>query len=219
MIKLTQLNKVYHTDAVPVHALRDINLTIAQGELTAIVGASGSGKSTLMNVLGFMDRWTSGTYKFNSSVISRDASETQLAQLRAQNIGFVFQQFNLMPRLTVLENVLLPTRFYRKFNDSKVRGLELLHQVGLSHKCDKLPNNLSGGEKQRVAIARALINDPAIVFADEPTGALDATNTFKILELFKQLNQAGQTIIIITHDSKVANVCTRQIQISDGSII
>lgn len=215
LIQLQDICKTYGSGSNAVHALRELNLQIQKREFVAIIGASGSGKSSLMNIIGLMDRWDSGTYHFNENEISNKTSETQLAHIRAHSIGFVFQNFNLMPKLTVLENVLLPTRFSGKKN-MKLQATQLLDRVGLSTKFRQYPSQLSGGEKQRVAIARALINTPQLILADEPTGALDSQNVSSILNLFKELNSVGHTIVVVTHDPAVANYCDRRINIMDG---
>ena len=215
IIQLRNIHKTYGKGNSAVHALQGLDLTINPGEFTAILGASGSGKSSLLNIMGFMDAWNEGTYHFSGEEINRSSSEKQLAHLRANYIGFVFQNFNLLPKLTVLDNVLLPTRFSGKKIELGL-AQELLGKVGLSEKLKQRPSQLSGGEKQRVAIARALINSPQLILADEPTGALDSHNVINILDIFKDLNQMGHTVVIVTHDPAVAGYCSRNVHIKDG---
>jgi putative ABC transport system ATP-binding protein len=199
-----------------VHALDGVSINIEAGEMVAIRGPSGSGKSTLMNLLGCLDRPTSGTYVLAGSDVSR-MSGNALAEVRNKKIGFVFQTFNLLPRMSALENVELPL-LYAGSSNAKKRALDALTIVGLGDRSHHRPNQLSGGQRQRVAIARAIVTDPAIVLADEPTGALDTKTGEEILTLFKQLNQQGRTIIIVTHDLKVAEHCQREIYLRDGQI-
>jgi putative ABC transport system ATP-binding protein len=200
-----------------VHALDGVTLTIDEGEMVAIRGPSGSGKSTLMNILGCLDRPTSGRYVLAGEDVSM-MSGNALAGVRNRRIGFVFQTFNLLPRMTALENVELPL-LYGGASNAKKKALEALGVVGLGDRGHHKPNQLSGGQRQRVAIARAIVTDPAIVLADEPTGALDTRTGEEILTLFKKLNSQGRTIIIVTHDLKVAEHCQREIYIRDGKIV
>jgi putative ABC transport system ATP-binding protein len=200
-----------------VHALDGVNLTIDEGEMVAIRGPSGSGKSTLMNILGCLDRATSGTYVLAGEDVSR-MSGNALANVRNRRIGFVFQTFNLLPRMNALENVELPL-LYGGASNAKKKALEALTIVGLADRTHHKPNELSGGQRQRVSIARAIVTDPSIVLADEPTGALDQRTGEEILELFTQLNQQGRTIIVVTHDLKVAGYCRREIYMRDGKIV
>jgi putative ABC transport system ATP-binding protein len=200
-----------------VHALAGVSLDINEGEMVAIRGPSGSGKSTLMNVLGCLDRPTSGTYVLAGDDVSR-MSGNALAAARNRKIGFVFQTFNLLPRMNALENVELPL-LYGGSSNAKKKALEALKIVGLGERSHHRPNQLSGGQRQRVSIARAIVTDPAIVLADEPTGALDTRTGEEILALFTQLNQQGRTIIIVTHDLKVAGYCQREIYMRDGKIV
>ncbi|MCJ8347827.1 ABC transporter ATP-binding protein [bacterium] len=218
MIQFIKVNKTYHADSNPIYALRDVSLEISPGEMTAIVGTSGSGKSTLMNMIGFMDRPSSGKYFFDgedSTTLHKD----RLAWLRNHKIGFVFQSFNLLATMTALENVALPLLYRKEEKDSRKLCLDVLNQVGLSQRINHFPNELSGGEKQRVAIARALVTKPSILLADEPTGNLDFKTSHGIMELFHQLHRLGQTIILVTHDQEIAAQCKRSIQFQDGEII
>ena len=189
LIRITDLNKIYDSGAVQVHALKNINLTIERGEFVAIMGHSGSGKSTLMNILGCLDRPSSGTYLLDGIDISQQSNDA-LSDVRNQKIGFVFQAFNLIPRTSTLKNVELPMIYGRVPGKARVeRAKMLLEKVGLGQRLEHMPNELSGGQKQRVAIARALANEPPILLADEPTGNLDSTSTIEIMELFTQLNR------------------------------
>jgi putative ABC transport system ATP-binding protein len=200
-----------------VRALDGVSLNIESGEMVAIRGPSGSGKSTLMNILGCLDRPTSGTYVLAGDDVSR-MSGNSLAAVRNRRIGFVFQTFNLLPRMNALENVELPL-LYGGASNAKKKALEALTIVGLGERSHHKPNQLSGGQRQRVAIARAIVTDPAIVLADEPTGALDTRTGEEILTLFKKLNAEGRTIIVVTHDLKVAEHCQREIYMRDGRVV
>ncbi len=200
-----------------VHALDGVSLAIEAGEMVAIRGPSGSGKSTLMNLLGCLDRPTSGRYILAGQDVSR-MSGNQLATVRNRRIGFVFQTFNLLPRMNALENVELPL-LYAGATNAKKKALEALKHVGLGDRAHHKPNQLSGGQRQRVSIARAIVTDPAIVLADEPTGALDTRTGEEILGLFTELNKQGRTIIVVTHDLKVAGYCQREIYMVDGKIV
>lgn len=218
VIRTEKLNKIY-SGAVPYHALHDIDLTIRHAEMVAIMGASGSGKSTLMNVLGCLDRPTSGEYFLNEKSIP-EYSDNALAAVRNNQIGFVFQNFNLLPRHSSQKNVELPL-LYGKISSPRERermAIAALTRVGLADRLKNRPNELSGGQKQRVAIARAVVNYPAIVLADEPTGALDSKTSVDILTLFQKLNSEGITIIIVTHDPDIAHYCRRIIRMKDGRI-
>jgi putative ABC transport system ATP-binding protein len=216
-LRMTDVVKEYAGDP-PVRALDGVSLTIKRGELAALVGPSGSGKSTLLHVVGTLDRATEGVVEIDGHDTSA-MSDRQLSALRARAIGFVFQQFFLLDGMTAVDNVaegLLYTGVARK--ERRGRAVATLEQVGLGHRLDHVPSHLSGGEKQRVAIARALVGDPAIVLADEPTGALDTKNSESILELLFELNRSGATIVVITHDREVADALPRQIMFRDGRV-
>jgi len=217
LLRATDVKKTYVMGDNIVHALDGVSFEIHTGEMVAIRGPSGSGKSTLMNILGCLDRPTEGTYILNENDV-KNMSDNQLADVRNRQIGFVFQTFNLLPRMTALANVELPL-LYAGGKHAKERALNSLESVGLKERSHHLPNQLSGGQKQRVAIARAMVTDPAIILADEPTGALDTKTGEDILNLFKNLNKQGRTIIIVTHDLKVAEHCPREIYIRDGKIV
>lgn len=202
---------------VPV--LHDIDLEIADGEFVAIMGPSGSGKSTLMNIIGFLDSPTSGMYELNDEQIDT-FRENKLAELRNENIGFVFQQFFLLPRQNALKNVATPLIYANKSRKEREAKAEvMLERVGLADRAHHLPNELSGGQKQRVCIARALVNEPEIILADEPTGALDTKTGQQIMDLFKQLNEEGKTVIVVTHEEEVAAYADRIIFLRDGEIV
>lgn len=219
LVKLSHINKIYYlTDELTVVALKDINLEVKKGEFMAIVGPSGSGKSTLMHILGLLDHPTSGTYDLNGENVA-GLSENSLAKLRNKNIGFVFQNFNLLPRTSALDNVALPL-IYSGVGESErlMRAQKALAEVGLEDKLRSKPNQLSGGQQQRVAIARALITNPEIILADEPTGNLDTKNGEEIMKIFRNLNQKGSTIILITHEPNIAEKAKRHIHLRDGMI-
>jgi putative ABC transport system ATP-binding protein len=219
MIELVNANKIYTTGKFSVHALKDINLNIRQGEFISIIGHSGSGKSTLMNILGGLDTLSNGIYTLDQQVFIDQKPDT-LAEIRNERIGFVFQTFNLLPRTSALKNVELPLLYSGvSKKQRKERSLKALDSVGLADRVNHKPNELSGGQKQRVAIARALVNEPSIILADEPTGNLDSKTTEDILELFKELNRLGKTIIIITHEDNVAETANRMITLKDGIVI
>ena len=219
LIRITDLNKIYDSGAVQVHALKNINLTIERGEFVAIMGHSGSGKSTLMNILGCLDRPSSGTYLLDGIDISQQSNDA-LSDVRNQKIGFVFQAFNLIPRTSTLKNVELPMIYGRGPGKARVeRAKMLLEKVGLGQRLEHMPNELSGGQKQRVAIARALANEPPILLADEPTGNLDSASTIEIMELFTQLNREGVTVIIVTHEDDVAAFTERVLWFEDGQLV
>ncbi len=218
MIELDNITKVYHMGKVEVHALRGITLSIAGGEMIAIIGASGSGKSTLLNIIGCLDRPTSGRYIFDGVDVSQ-LNDNQLAEMRSKQFGFVFQDFNLLPRATALSNVELPLIYSGGIRHRQERAAEALERVGLGERAEHKPTELSGGEKQRVAIARALINNPALILADEPTGELDTHSSAEIMSIFRQLHQEGITIILITHEADIAAQAQRTIRIQDGRII
>lgn len=218
VIRTRKLNKIY-TGAVPFHALHDIDLTIQAGEMIAIMGASGSGKSTLMNIIGCLDRLSSGEYWLRGKPIA-DYSDNELARIRNREIGFVFQNFHLLPRYTTQKNVELPLLYTAVSpREREQRAIAALHRVGLGSKLSNRPSELSGGQKQRVAIARALVNRPAIIMADEPTGALDSRTSLEIMHLFQQLNREGMTLIIVTHEPDIASFCQRILRMQDGRIV
>jgi putative ABC transport system ATP-binding protein len=216
LIELKDIFKIYKTGSVDTPALRGINLNVKQGEFISIMGPSGSGKSTLMNIIGCLDRPTSGTYLFDGKDVSQ-LNDNELAEIRNSGIGFVFQQFNLLQRTTALENVLLPQIYSGKKPDLK-RAYELLDQMGLQGQYHKFPNQLSGGQQQRVAIARALIMRPRLILADEPTGSLDTVSGNEIMKIFKKLNLEGITIILVTHERYIAEYAEKIIHIKDGLI-
>jgi putative ABC transport system ATP-binding protein len=219
MISLKDITKTYHLDTIDVPVLKRINLSIDEGEYVAIMGASGSGKSTLMNIIGCLDRPSSGQY-FLAGQDLTTLDDDELADIRNQYIGFVFQQFNLLPKLTSLSNVMLPMIYADVDKSQRIeQATAALVQVGLSDRIQNRPNQLSGGQQQRVAIARALVNHPALVLADEPTGALDSTTSEEIMNLLTELNQQGTTIAIVTHDANVAARTKRTIRMVDGVIV
>ena len=219
MISLKDITKTYHLESLDVPVLKRVNLSIEEGEYVAIMGASGSGKSTLMNIIGCLDRPSSGQY-FLAGQDLTTLDDDELANIRNQYIGFVFQQFNLLPRLTSLSNVMLPMIYADVDKSQRIeQATEALVQVGLKDRIQNRPNQLSGGQQQRVAIARALVNHPALVLADEPTGALDSTTSEEIMNLLTKLNQQGTTIVVVTHDANVAARTKRIIRMVDGVIV
>ena len=217
MIKLTNINKTYYTGA-PLHVLKGMNLEIKRGEFVSIMGASGSGKSTLLNILGILDNYDTGEYYLNN-VLIKNLSETQAAHYRNKLIGFIFQSFNLINFKNAMENVALPLYYQNVGRRTRNKiALEYLDKMGLKEWAHHMPNELSGGQKQRVAIARALISKPQIILADEPTGALDSKTSAEVIELLKQVNAAGMTMIVVTHESGVANQTNKIIRLRDGVI-
>jgi putative ABC transport system ATP-binding protein len=218
VIQTKAITKTFGTNGTAVHALRGVDLEVAPGEFVALIGPSGSGKSTLMAILGCLDRPTDGTYTLDGEEV-QGLSGADLAAIRNRKIGFVFQAYNLLPKASVLRNVELPMLYGgtgRK--ERRERALHMLERVGLSEKAHKLPGELSGGQKQRVSIARALANGPALLLADEPTGALDSKTGAEILDLFGQLNASGNTVILVTHDLGIAALARRRVEIRDGLI-
>lgn len=220
MIQIKNLTKIYQTGDTQTKALNGVSFTINKGEFVAIVGPSGCGKSTLMNMLGCLDTPTSGEYIFNNTDVSK-MSENELANMRANDIGFVFQSFNLLPHANVLRNVMLPLVYSKKFKGNREEeAKKFLQEVNFDRTHLKhMPNQLSGGLMQRVAIARALVNNPSIILADEPTGNLDSKNTENILNIFRELNAKGRTIVWITHEQYIADQAKRVITMKDGQII
>jgi putative ABC transport system ATP-binding protein len=218
IIETRSLTKTFGSNGVAVRALRGIDLTVARGEFLSLIGPSGSGKSTLMAILGCLDSPTDGSYEFDGERVD-GLSGSELARIRNQKIGFVFQLYNLLPRASVLRNVELPMLYGgvpRK--ERRRRATELLERVGIPEKARQLPGTLSGGQRQRVAIARALANNPVMLLADEPTGALDSKTGHEVLELFSELHRQGNTILIVTHDLEIASLANRQVEIHDGRI-
>ena len=221
IIKLEEVHKVYHTGEVDVHAVRGVSLVIGSGEFVAIMGSSGSGKSTLMNLIGCLDRPTRGLYLLDGIDVS-DLDRDELADIRNQKIGFVFQGFNLLSRTSALENVELPMFYQHRSvstGDQRDRAREALATVGLADRADHHPNQLSGGQQQRVAIARALVNQPALLLADEPTGNLDSQTSIEIMGVFQKLNEQGITIVMVTHELDIARYTKRNVIMRDGQVL
>jgi len=219
MIKLINVEKIYTNGIMSFKALNGININIEEGEFTAIIGSSGSGKSTLMNILGCLDTPTAGSYFLDGVDISK-STEDELAEIRNKKIGFVFQSFNLLPKLTAFENVELPMVYAGvHVKERRERTLKALDMVGLSDKLKNRPPELSGGQRQRVAIARAMVNSPKIILADEPTGNLDSHSEVEIMNIFKELNKNGVTIVMVTHEPEIAANSRRVITVKDGLVI
>lgn len=219
LLELKELYKIYIMGSVEVQALRGIDLTIDKGEFISIMGTSGSGKSTLMNIIGCLDRPTKGNY-FLEGIDIKEKSEDELSFIRNQKIGFVFQSFNLIARTSAVKNVELPMIYAKMHaNDRHERAKQLLEKVGLGDRIHHMPNELSGGQRQRVAIARALANEPPIMLADEPTGNLDSKSSIEIMEIFRNLNEEGKTVIIVTHERDIAEYTDRIVTFKDGQIV
>ena len=221
LIELENITKTYFLGEMEVPVLKGINLTIGKGEYVALMGASGSGKSTLMNILGCLDRPTGGRYMFDGEELGQ-ASGDRRAMVRNRKIGFVFQSFNLLPRTSALENVIMPLSYTAgtlSMAERRRRGLKALQEVGIADRAGHQPSQLSGGQQQRVAIARALINRPPVIFADEPTGNLDSKTSIEVMEMFNQLNKEGITVILVTHSTEIAGYAKCTICMSDGQIV
>ncbi|MGF1480972.1 MAG: ABC transporter ATP-binding protein [Cyanophyceae cyanobacterium] len=219
IVRLEEVNKTYGSGNTAVHALSEVSLTVAQGEYCAIMGASGSGKSTVMNIIGCLDRPSSGRYYLENADVSQ-LPDRELAHIRSLKIGFVFQQFHLLPQMTALENVMLPMIYAGiPSQERRDRASDALSKVGLANRLFNKPNQLSGGQQQRVAIARAIVNNPVLLLADEPTGALDSHTTREILDIFHELHDSGITVVMVTHESEVARLTQRIIWFRDGQVI
>lgn len=219
MIEVHKLNKIYRNNKLVLQALFDIDLKVEKGEFVSIMGASGSGKTTFLHILGCLDHATSGTYILDGVNVS-EMKDTDYAKIRNQKIGFVFQAFNLLPKLTILENVELPMMYAGiKPRERRERALDALIKVGLGNRIKHTPNEISGGQKQRVAIARALVNNPSILLADEPTGNLDSKSSKEIMNIFRSLNDEGVTIVMVTHEPDIAQYTKRKVVFRDGIII
>jgi len=218
LISIRDLKKEYVSGDVVTKVLHGLSFDIAKGEFVSIMGPSGSGKSTLMHIMGLLDRASTGKYFLEDKDVTL-LNDNQLAQFRNDKIGFVFQAFNLLPRTTVLENVKLPLIYSDHRHNADVRAKEVLESVGLGHRLDYYTNQISGGEKQRVAIARALVNEPSVIFADEPTGNLDSKSGIQIMSILQRLNEAGNTIILVTHETYTAEHAKRILRIKDGLIV
>jgi putative ABC transport system ATP-binding protein len=219
IIRLEQISKIYHMGDVEVQAIADVSLTIQSGEYCSIMGPSGSGKSTAMNIIGCLDRPTTGKYYLDGTDVAQ-LPKKELASIRNQKLGFVFQQFHLLSQLTALENVMLPMVYAGvKGKERQERAAEALKQVGLENRMKNKPNQLSGGQQQRVAIARAIVNRPVVLLADEPTGALDTKTTEEVMNIFTQLNRDGMTVVMVTHEPDVARLTNRIIWFRDGAVL
>jgi len=221
VVQIDEIHKIYDSGEVPVHAVRGVSLSIQRGEFVAVMGASGSGKSTMMNLLGCLDRPTKGRYLLDGTDVSH-LGRNELADIRNQKLGFVFQGFNLLARTTARENVELPMLYgQRRLNSKQIhqRALHCLDLVGLGQRVDHFPSQLSGGQQQRVAIARALVNDPQVLLADEPTGNLDSKTSVEVMGVFQKLNEQGITIIMVTHELDIAQFCRRNLIMRDGRLV
>jgi putative ABC transport system ATP-binding protein len=218
IMQVENISRDYPMGRATIHALRGVSLSIAQGEFVALMGASGSGKTTLLNILGCLDMPTAGSYLLEDREVSR-LTRTERARLRNRRIGFIFQNFNLLPRLSALDNVILPQLYAGKADRPGLRATQILARVGLTERAHHLPNELSGGERQRVGIARALAMNPAIILADEPTGNLDSVTSAEIMALLAELNGEGATILMVTHDHEVAAFAHRILHMRDGQIL
>ncbi|MDP2656580.1 MAG: ABC transporter ATP-binding protein [bacterium] len=221
LIDLVDVKKKYRLGKTnELEILKGITLSIDEGEFVAIMGPSGSGKSTLMHITGFLDHMTSGSYQFDNKDVTY-LNDSELARIRNKHIGFVFQAFNLLPRTSALENVRIPMMYARNKSHAQMNATarEMLERVGLGDRIHHPPSELSGGQQQRVAIARALINDPKVIFADEPTGNLDSISSLEIMDIFKELNKAGHTILYVTHEQKIAEYAGRVIRMHDGKVL
>jgi putative ABC transport system ATP-binding protein len=216
VIRIQNLTKIFSRGDELIYALKQVSLGVNAGEFVAITGPSGSGKSTLLYILGLLDKQTEGSYKLEGTETSLLDDDSR-SEVRNQKFGFIFQTFHLLPRMSALKNVLLPFS-YAANKDSADRAHEMLNLVGLKNRMHHLPNQLSGGQRQRVAIARALVNNPRILFADEPTGNLDSKTGYEIMELFQKLNHTGVTVLLVTHDSEIAQFAKRQLRVRDGQI-
>lgn len=217
LIELEDITKIYYMGKVEVPAISGITLSISQGEMIAIIGASGSGKSTLMNIIGCLDKPTSGKYFLEGTDVSQ-FNDNKLAEIRNKKLGFVFQSYNLLSRASAVANVELPL-VYSGSRQKHKRAMEALERVGLAKRANHKPNEMSGGEQQRVAIARALINNPSVILADEPTGNLDSVSTNQIISVFRELNEAGITVVLVTHEMDIAGRAQRIIRLYDGKIV
>lgn len=218
IIQVKNLCKTYESESVKTAALCEVYFSVEKGEFVAIMGPSGSGKSTLMHILGLLDRLSTGEYFLDGQDVTK-LTDDELAAFRNEKIGFVFQAFNLLPRTTVLENVKLPLIYSKNKKDADERAKKVLESVGLGHRLDYFTNQISGGEKQRVAIARALVNNPSVIFADEPTGNLDSKSGTQVMEVLQRLNDAGNTIILVTHETYTAEHAKRILRIKDGRVV
>lgn len=218
LIELTNITKVYKTGSVDYEALRGISFSVNEGEMVAIMGPSGSGKSTIMHIIGALDTPTSGHYLLDGQDVSK-LNDNKLAEIRNEKIGFVFQAFNLLPRTTVIDNVMLPLAYANvPVKERRVRAMNVLNEIEISHKAESRTNQISGGEIQRVAVARAIVTNPSIILADEPTGNLDTRRSIEVIQLFQKMNYEGRTIILITHELDIAESAKRIIHVKDGLI-